>query len=111
MAERRERLAATAEKYWGEKLSKWAYEADPKNYWKCNICVHDILEEAGIGRKSRYSAGTWGNPVVKIPGWEVVTSGTPQRGYIAACSQICNNSECVDKAGVMIDKTIQCPGC
>jgi hypothetical protein len=90
-----ERIAAMAEKYVDR--TDWAYDTPkdniPKDRWKCNKFVHDVLLEAGLdmglpngnlgfGGKYPINAGEWGDPNIEIKGWEVVP--IPRKGDIAA---------------------------
>jgi cell wall-associated NlpC family hydrolase len=91
----RENIVRVAESHKGE--NSWAKRQAKGNLdagkWKCSKFVYDILKEAGIdmglpngnwilGGKYPYTAGQWGDPNFKIPGWELVT--VPQPGDIAA---------------------------
>ena len=87
-----EEIVNTAKKYkWSE---KWAYDVSKDNFKKntnkCNKFVYDVLTEAGapvptpngLFNTSPPSAGQWGDPNYKIPGWKVVDD--PQNGDVVA---------------------------
>ena len=60
----------------------------PANY-HCNIFVRDALAKAGIKpptlpNKHAITAGMWGNPTRKVPGFEIVMDSSQKPGDIAA---------------------------
>ena len=73
----RKAIAEKAKKYEILDNSKWS---DPIQ--KCNEFVMDVANEVGANIDKYYNAGDFGNPNIKIKGWEIVTN--PQPGDIGA---------------------------
>ena len=86
----RQRVADLAESKEGDK--SYAFDSKkgrfPKESWKCNKFVYDILKEAGVdvplnpGGDWPLQANGWAQKTTKIPGWIVVDK--PMPGDIAA---------------------------
>jgi hypothetical protein len=84
-------IARIASGYDGSK--NWLYSMDGKESYKCNKFVADVLREAGIpvdGQHFTYTgraaptAGDWGDPDKKIPGWEVIDIKDAKPGDVIA---------------------------
>ena len=77
-----EKLKQLMSKY--KTATKWNMTPNPNGSetWRCNMCVRDLLDEAGIGGptypngnpggKDAYTAGAWARTSSKIRGWRIL---------------------------------------
>ena len=104
---RRMRITRTAEELLQEGGYAYTDKVDnfPSQSYKCGKFVYDVLEKSGIdaptlpGGEWPYRPEQWGNPNLKISGWQIVD--TPMNGDVVA--QVRPYSDASGHVGVVVD--------